>query len=398
MKKGFTLIELLAVIVILAIIALIVTPVISDIIASARNAANQRSVEGHIKNIEYAIVQKGFENGDGDLSKYDDIVTDPAIRATLTIPASDPITCESYKIENGIVLEAKGCTDSTKNWNETHDYNNGGSDSGSSSSGSSTPAVAGDVETNEYGTTIYKGTILSTPVTIYYNVTTGNKCSESDWTSNGGNGTSGMKTGCLKFYAYMEDDISYTMILDRNTDNSAVAWYRSDDSSLGPITALSKLKSDTDSWVGTVTPKNYTYVFTLSNKGDLTYTINYSTENYKARLITALELTKAAGRTGFNSYTTPNTTYYILDNEYHWLYDNTADSSTGCTVDIPMGYWTSDAVSGTNFTRADAWHMNHGSIQCLNHSNYGYCYDCNVTISCKYGIRPVITVLKSALN
>ncbi len=48
--KGFTLIELLAVIVILAIIALIATPIVLDIIADSKVAAKERSIE----NIEHA--------------------------------------------------------------------------------------------------------------------------------------------------------------------------------------------------------------------------------------------------------------------------------------------------------------------------------------------------------
>ena len=44
-NKGFTLIELLAVIVILAIIALIATPVILGIIEDSRKSANERSAE-----------------------------------------------------------------------------------------------------------------------------------------------------------------------------------------------------------------------------------------------------------------------------------------------------------------------------------------------------------------
>ena len=50
MKKGFTLIELLAVIVILAIIALIATPIVLDIITDSKVAAKERSIE----NIERA--------------------------------------------------------------------------------------------------------------------------------------------------------------------------------------------------------------------------------------------------------------------------------------------------------------------------------------------------------
>ncbi len=45
-KKGFTLIELLAVIVILAIIALIATPIVLNIIAKARKSAAQDSLYG----------------------------------------------------------------------------------------------------------------------------------------------------------------------------------------------------------------------------------------------------------------------------------------------------------------------------------------------------------------
>ena len=51
-KKGFTLIELLAVIVILAIIALIITPVISNVIDSARKAAFRETVNGIIESAD----------------------------------------------------------------------------------------------------------------------------------------------------------------------------------------------------------------------------------------------------------------------------------------------------------------------------------------------------------
>ena len=56
-KKGFTLIELLAVIVILAIIALIVTPKIQDIIKSAREAAFKRSIEGVLEAAKYYQIE-----------------------------------------------------------------------------------------------------------------------------------------------------------------------------------------------------------------------------------------------------------------------------------------------------------------------------------------------------
>lgn len=61
-KKGFTLIELLAVIVILAILALIVSPIISGVISDAKKASAERSTEGWVKAVEYAIVKYQFDN------------------------------------------------------------------------------------------------------------------------------------------------------------------------------------------------------------------------------------------------------------------------------------------------------------------------------------------------
>jgi len=60
MKKGFTLIELLAVIVILAIIALIATPIVLSIIDDTKKSANLRSAEFYIKGLELAIANSAL--------------------------------------------------------------------------------------------------------------------------------------------------------------------------------------------------------------------------------------------------------------------------------------------------------------------------------------------------
>ena len=62
MKKGFTLIELLAVIVILAIIALIATPIILGIINDARKESNERSVELYASAVRNAIAAYQLTN------------------------------------------------------------------------------------------------------------------------------------------------------------------------------------------------------------------------------------------------------------------------------------------------------------------------------------------------
>ncbi len=62
MKKGFTLIELLAVIVILAIIALISTPIILGIINDAKKESNERSAELYASSVRNAIASYQLTN------------------------------------------------------------------------------------------------------------------------------------------------------------------------------------------------------------------------------------------------------------------------------------------------------------------------------------------------
>ena len=133
-RKGFTLIELLAVIVILAIIALIVTPIVSNIIESARSSANARSVEGHIKNVELAIIRNAFSNEKTDLEVYD--VNNDVLPNNLVIPDNDKIICLTYTIVDGQVLEAIGCSNS--GWAKVYRYSksNGVEISGDSTSSS----------------------------------------------------------------------------------------------------------------------------------------------------------------------------------------------------------------------------------------------------------------------
>ena len=61
--KGFTLIELIAVLVIMAIIALIVTPLVMSIIRKAWISADKRSIDAYGRNIELAIAGYLLDNG-----------------------------------------------------------------------------------------------------------------------------------------------------------------------------------------------------------------------------------------------------------------------------------------------------------------------------------------------
>ena len=62
-KRGFTLIELIAVLVIMAIIALIVTPLVMNIIRKAKISAAKRSIDAYGRSIELAIADHLLETG-----------------------------------------------------------------------------------------------------------------------------------------------------------------------------------------------------------------------------------------------------------------------------------------------------------------------------------------------
>ena len=61
-NKGFTLIELIAVLVIMAIIALIVTPLVLNIVRKAKDSANKRSVDAYGKSIDLAVASYLLDN------------------------------------------------------------------------------------------------------------------------------------------------------------------------------------------------------------------------------------------------------------------------------------------------------------------------------------------------
>ena len=82
-NKGFTLIELLAVIVILAIIALIATPMILGVIDTAKRGSAESSALGYVESVEKSIMLQQVKGG-------------AAIAAdTYTIDASGNLTKDS---------------------------------------------------------------------------------------------------------------------------------------------------------------------------------------------------------------------------------------------------------------------------------------------------------------
>ncbi len=384
-KKGFTLIELLAVIVVLAIIALIATPIVMNTIKSAKKGAAERSADSYIGAVETAVATAKLDGKDIPDGTYqidsDGNLTGEGLpdgKLTIDMKGNKP-TGGTITIKNGQVTNDSEMT--------IGDY---------------------DVKYNEDNNK-YEATKLKTYINgevVYFNVTTGEKCTSSDYTETQSN--TGTNRGCMKFYAFNDDGgNTVNLILDHNT-TATVAWNSSNSNTNGPKEVLEQLKKDTESWEGTITPANYTMDQT-GQPSNAKYTIDYS--SYKARLITANEIAKITGNTSWNEKTASNIFYFDTNTStisstcakgntsgcsYRWLYDR---SSTYCTTygclnnaDSAMtgiGYWTASSHVGYVGTISNrAWYVN-----CRAHANYGGVFD-----SSSLGVRPVIEVLKSKLS
>ena len=98
--KGFTLIELIAVLVIMAILALIVTPLVMNIIRKARIAADKRSIDAYGRSIELAVAGYLLDTG-----RF------PTSVDQLTIEYSgNEVVCTTTQLNSDSSVYLDGCT------------------------------------------------------------------------------------------------------------------------------------------------------------------------------------------------------------------------------------------------------------------------------------------------
>ena len=99
-NKAFTLIELVSVLVILAILALIVTPLVLNIIRKARTAADKRSIDAYGRSIELAVADCLLDNG-----------TFPTSIDELTIEYNgDRVECSTTQLNSDSSVYLSECT------------------------------------------------------------------------------------------------------------------------------------------------------------------------------------------------------------------------------------------------------------------------------------------------
>lgn len=105
MKKnnGFTLIELLAVIIILAVIALIATPIVLNVVDGAKKSAAESSVRGYVDAIQMARYDYMFANAGSEptAEEFQAMVTNVKVKG------EKPTDC-TVTLDDGVVV-ASGC-------------------------------------------------------------------------------------------------------------------------------------------------------------------------------------------------------------------------------------------------------------------------------------------------
>ena len=108
-KRGFTLIELLAVIVVLAIIALIATPIVMNLISNAGKGAAERSGERYLKAVETMIASERAKDGtiveDGTYTIGDGKISKDGKEYTIEVTGDYPKE-GSIVIANGQVVSS----------------------------------------------------------------------------------------------------------------------------------------------------------------------------------------------------------------------------------------------------------------------------------------------------
>ena len=352
-QKGFTLVELLAVIVILAIIALIATPMILNVIDNAKKGAAEASANGYTDAIEKSILEEELKGNIKDKNKV------------YTIEELDFVNIKGDKPSEGWVQLEKGVTVdySLKIGEYVINYENGQAKAEKGDTVEENPEGSVEVTYQSY-TTGTKDEVS----TIYYNPEQAIFCTETEYNNN--QDKLG-KTGCLKWYAIENSDsnkATVNVILDHNT-TATVAW--------NSTVTNSEMKDVKDALVSDIT----TWDSSLS-----------------PRLIEADEIATITGNTTFSGATSIHSEYFYFETnnnsspttysgDYSWLYDYTYNcTSYGCNIadSSTYGYWTSTPVAGTTLS---AWRVTIGG------SLYNIGVDYNLC-----GVRPVITISKSVIS
>ena len=316
MKKGFTLIELLAVIVILAIIALIATPIILGIINDAREKANESSVELYGRAVRNAIAAYQL-TGKSAPESFDD----------LNVEKDGDIECATEELYSDGNFYIADCT------------------------------VNGVAVDYTYGTKIKT-------------ICTAKDSTKKSSTERGTEYSCNVDgTNSYTFYVLNSANGKVNLIMDSNVGGTAWhecnATFTTPNSAYGPVTAMEKLKQQTDGW---------------TELDDMTIT-QFSDEN--GNLYNFRENLTFTTKARLPHYTELN---IQTINGVHPVYNKIIPETDAFLYTNSGRYWTLSSGNSTT-----AWTVD---VTTYNNTTIGY-VDFSSSITCNsstFGIRPVITV------
>ena len=375
MKKGFTLIELLAVIIILAVISLITTPMILGVIETSKESSAKVSAYGYIDAVETQVAINELDANKTNIEDGVYEVEDLKNTYGLVVKGELPTSNSWVKIEKGQVVDySLKIGEYVVNYSESGVTITKGGEITTKPDGL-TKSGATKVEASETDT--HKGIVYLDPTDLNKTCNAENSISTTE-----------TKTGCMKWYIFNDDGDNYTMILDHNT-TARIRWNDN----------------------GSNVPYEESNLYSVVQ--DLKTTSGWIVE---PKLITAEEINTITGKTDFDS--TSSNSWYYLDtvtqtkeiftetkrSKYDWLYNNltlckTDNIDYGCSIEdknIYTGYgtagegntyayWIATIVGDTNGT--NVWRVTRaGSLGDYSSNNPNH------------GIRPVITISKSIIG
>ena len=285
-NKGFTLVELLAVIVILALIALIATPIILNVINDAKKQAAKDSAYGYMDAVEKYIVSSELEDKsikDGTYSVED--LNSMGVNVKGSTPDNGTIKIESKTVKSyDIGIDGYAVSNGeVKKVSTTKSFKNG--------------------------------------TAVYYNPVSREKC--TGYTE--ANSTTGKNSGCMKWYVFndKEGNATVNVILDHNT-TANVAWNSTGNNS--EMKEVKKaLENDTKDW------KNTARLITANEIAKITGNTWFAGQNWFCLDTNQSDTTNWCSKAQGTS-------------EYVWLFDYTNGcTSYGCNTSDSntWGYWTS---------------------------------------------------------
>ena len=241
--QGFTLVELLAVIVILAVLALIATPVVLSIIDDAKESAMLRSAEMYLSGVENAVMRENMNSG-GNFRPNECTIsngnmtcgsTNVEVEVDGEVPYAGSIVFENGKIKEVTLNYESGTIVKDASGNLVY------SDAESEYKSICTLASDSTVAAGEYGAKYDCKVDPNKEEYTFYLL------------DNNEDGTSDL------IMSHNINESGENINSNETDDFGLVAWYAdAEDDSYGPITAMNYLYNATKSWTN-VDPLDFTY-------------------------------------------------------------------------------------------------------------------------------------------